>query len=156
MAETRGGYQRPTNPAPVSLPGALSSRTDGGPTQAAKYYSGMGYGQGTAMMQQQQAAPMAGNPVASVAAASAPSPMLPPVTGITEPTQEPDSPITSGVAYGPGPGPEALMLPSVEDMPEDKRRIISYLPALEVAAQSPNSSQAFRNYVRLIKASINE
>ena len=29
MADNRGGYQQPTNPAPVSGPGSLSQRTDG-------------------------------------------------------------------------------------------------------------------------------
>ena len=33
----RGGYQAPTNPAAISGPGALSQRTDGGPTQPAQY-----------------------------------------------------------------------------------------------------------------------
>jgi hypothetical protein len=30
------------------------------------------------------------------------------VTGFTEPTQRPNEPVTSGIASGPGPGPEAL------------------------------------------------
>jgi len=42
----QGGYREPSNPAPVSGPGALSQRTDGGPTQGAKYISGLPYGQG--------------------------------------------------------------------------------------------------------------
>jgi len=29
----RGGYRQPNNPAPVSGPGALSQRTDGGATE---------------------------------------------------------------------------------------------------------------------------
>ena len=34
MADGHGGYRRPTNPSPVSGPGALSRRTDGQqPTQ---------------------------------------------------------------------------------------------------------------------------
>ena len=40
-----GGYQQPTNPAPVSGPGALSKRTDGA-GQPAQYMSGLPYGQG--------------------------------------------------------------------------------------------------------------
>ncbi len=51
MAENRGGY-RPTapqnNPANVSATGGNGQSG----TQSAKYYSGMGYGQGQAMMQQ--------------------------------------------------------------------------------------------------------
>lgn len=34
MTDGRGGYRRPTNPAPASGPGALSQRTDGGPPVA--------------------------------------------------------------------------------------------------------------------------
>ena len=50
MANGRGGYRQPSNPAPVSGPGALSKRTDGGAvegmTQAPKYMAGMRYGMG--------------------------------------------------------------------------------------------------------------
>ena len=42
--EGRGGYRAPSNPAPVSGPGALSQRTDGGATQPATYISGLPYG----------------------------------------------------------------------------------------------------------------
>lgn len=49
MADERGGYRRPNNPAPVSGPGKLSQRTDGGPgetmKQAQRYISGMPYGE---------------------------------------------------------------------------------------------------------------
>ena len=60
----RGGYRKPTNPAPVSGPGSLSKRTDGGPadTQAAKYISGLPYGEGQAMMDIQNSAPLAAAP----------------------------------------------------------------------------------------------
>ena len=59
-----GGYRQPSNPAPVSLPGAQSSRTDGGPidgmTQPPRYMAGLGYGKG-GNMPQQEAAPLAGD-----------------------------------------------------------------------------------------------
>jgi hypothetical protein len=49
MADQRGGYRRPNNPAQVSGPGALSQRTDGKPgetmKQAQRYISGMPYGE---------------------------------------------------------------------------------------------------------------
>jgi len=120
-------------------------------TQAAKYYSGLGYGQGQATMQQQQAAPMAGNTTAPL---MNPVDSLPPVTPLTAPTEQPDVPVTDGAAMGAGAGTEALMLPSNSDTDADKQRLLSYLPALEVAAQSPNSSQAFRNYVRILRANL--
>ena len=102
----QGGYRQPSNPAPVSGPGAMSKRTDGGategmsaPTQGPKYMAGLGYGQG-GNMQQQQGATMAGNPVPSFA---------PPTVPLSAPTQRPNEPITHGVDIGPGAGSEAML-----------------------------------------------
>ena len=120
-------------------------------TQAAKYYSGLGYGQGQATMQQQQAAPMAGNVTAPL---MNPIDSMPQVTPLSAPTEQPDVPVTDGATLGAGAGTEALMLPTSTDTDSDKQRLLSYLPALEVAAQSPNSSQAFRNYVRILRANL--
>ena len=149
MAENRGGY-RPTapqnNPANVSATGGNGQ----GGTQAAKYYSGMPYGQGQAMVEQQRSAPLAGNPVAP----TLPTGIAPEVTPITAPTERPDLPITDGASIGAGAGTEALQLPGQQDTDVEKQRLLSYLPALEVAAQSPNSSQAFRNYVRILRANL--
>jgi len=55
MAEGQGGYRQPSNPAPVSGPGALSQRTDG---QGARYMSGGQYGEGQELMELQTSAPM--------------------------------------------------------------------------------------------------
>jgi len=93
----QGGYRKPENPAPVSGPGALSQRTDGGPTQGAKYMPGMPYGENT--MSQQTAAPMAGR--AEPAPMEMPAPLM-------APTGRPNEPITSGIDIGDGPGSEAL------------------------------------------------
>ena len=92
-----GGYQAPNNPAPVSGPGALSKRTDGGPTQPAMYISGLPYGQGQDTYNQQTAAPMAGTPELV-------QQELPNVVGLTEPTQFPTEPISYGADWGSGPG----------------------------------------------------
>ena len=150
MAENRGGY-RPTapqnNPANVSATGGNGQSG----TQSAKYYSGLGYGQGQATMQQQQAAPMAGNVTAPL---MNPIDSMPQVTPLSAPTEQPDVPVTDGAVLGAGAGTEALMLPTSTDTDSDKQRLLSYLPALEVAAQSPNSSQAFRNYVRILRANL--
>lgn len=103
----KGGYQRPNKPAAVSGPGAMSQRTDGGPSvdnakQAARYVSGGSYGEGQEMMDIQQGAPMA----------EAPGIPRRPVVGLSAPTQRPDEPVTAGSLIGPGPGPgsaEALV-----------------------------------------------
>src|SRR6478609_1077117 len=110
----RGGYQAPAHPAPVSGPGALSQRTDGGPAQAMSAPTGMAYGQHKAMIDSQRAAPMAGQtplPTPSHAAPEKPSvPQMPAFsgTGFDAPTQRPGEAVTAGAGYGPGPGPEAL------------------------------------------------
>jgi hypothetical protein len=110
MAETRGGYRKPMNPAPTSGPGALSQRTDGGPSQGAKYISGLPYGQGQATYNQQTAAPMAGTPnIPNVAA----TPMQMP-TPLGAPSGRPNEPITSGIDLGAGPGSSVLNLPTQE------------------------------------------
>lgn len=99
----QGGYRKPENPAPVSGPGALSQRTDGGPTQGAKYMPGMPYGENT--MSQQTAAPMAGK--------AEPAPMEMP-TPLMAPSSRPNEPVTNGIDMGPGAGSEALNLPMQE------------------------------------------
>ncbi len=102
MADNRGGYRKPENPAPMSGPGALSQRTDGGPAQGAKYISGLPYGQGQETYNQQTAAPMA-------AGQSMPSaPTLPPMLSLNDETQRPDEPLTAGIDIGEGPGSEVM------------------------------------------------
>lgn len=106
MAEQQGGYRRPSNPAPVSGPGALSRRTDG---QGARYMSGGPYGEGQELMELQTSAPMSkapaqprmrqGRPAGQVVEEG----MRP--TPLFAPTERPDEPITAGAPFGPGPGP---------------------------------------------------
>ena len=113
------------------------------------------YGEGVETAAIKSGAPLArtpdvrGLPASEVRAAAQES-----VTPLFAPSQRPDEPITSGIAMGPGPGPEALGISASEDTEEDRIRLLSYLPALEAAALDPNSSQAFRNYVRLIRANL--
>jgi hypothetical protein len=82
------------------------------------------------------------------------APSQTPVTPLFAPSQRPDEPITSGIPMGAGPGPEVLGINNNLDTQEDRDRMISYLPALEVVAASPTSSQAFRNYVRQLRANL--
>lgn len=100
----QGGYQAPSNPASVSGPGALSQRTDGGPTQGAKYISGLPYGQGQETYANQVAAPMQGNSYAQE---------MP--TELFAPSSRPNEPIQSGIDIGPGAGSEALNLPTTQE-----------------------------------------
>ena len=93
MAGQHGGYRRPSKPAPVSGPGALSKRTDGGPSQPVMEVGGFEYGGRQDFADIQGGAPMA---------ASDP---LPAPTPLFAPTERPTEPITAGAPVGPGPGP---------------------------------------------------
>ena len=107
MAEGHGGMRRPTNPAPVSGPGALSRRTDG---QGAQYMAGGEYGEGQEMMDLQTSAPMAKSPEVRPRARSGRqvvSEEMARPTPLFAPTERPDEPITAGAPFGPGPGPTA-------------------------------------------------
>lgn len=106
---SRGGYQRPRKPAPVSAPGALSRRTDGGPQQLTEKMTGLPYGENADFNEMQSAAPLRATPDAgartrnksqSTGGGSSPAPV-----GIFQPTQRPDEPVTAGAPVGPGMGP---------------------------------------------------
>ena len=120
--EGRGGYRAPSNPATVSGPGALSQRTDGGPTQPAKYVSGLPYGQGQETYANQVAAPMAGNTME-------PMPMP---TELMAPTARLNEPIENGIDIGPGAGSEVMNLPSTnEPISITMRKIAQFDPTGE-------------------------
>jgi|694.fasta_scaffold74309_8 hypothetical protein len=106
MAEGHGGMRRPSNPAPVSGPGALSRRTDG---QGARYIAGGEYGEGQEMMDLQTSAPMSKAPAAPRprTGRQVVSEEMAPPTPLFAPTERPDEPITAGAPFGPGPGPTA-------------------------------------------------
>jgi len=149
MAENRGGYQRPKNPAPTSGPGALSKRTDGGPTQAAKYMPGLEYGQGQVNMINQQSAPLAGNPMTSAPkyqdfrAGERDAGIVP----LDAPSQRPNEPITQGVNIGKGLGSEALSMTKPDDT-NFRTNISSYRPVLNYISDQPNTSPETRQAIR--------
>jgi hypothetical protein len=142
----RGGYQRPSSPAPVSGPGSLSKRTDGG--QPVRVPTGGQYGDASQLQQLQQAAPLA-------ASGGGDAPGL--LAGLTlpegvpgdHPSQQPDTPVTAGAALGAGPGLEALGLSQQQD--GDLSQLVQYLPVLEFMANQPGASRASRNLVRTLK-----
>ena len=113
MAEgQQGGMRTPRNPAPVSAPGALSRRTDGGPQQTNPPMSGMAYGENRDFEEMQSAAPMSASP--SAARPRTAKPKAAPQRGMEAtplfaPTQRPDEPITAGAPFGPGDGPSMMM-----------------------------------------------
>ena len=103
MAE-QGGYRAPSNPAAISGPGALSQRTDGGPTQPAKYIPGMPYGQGQETYSNQVAAPMAGNSMGASAMGDSGLGQMEMPTELMAATTRPNEAITSGIDSVADPG----------------------------------------------------
>jgi hypothetical protein len=154
-----GGPRTPKHPAPVSGPGALSRRTDGGPgnaKQPIRVPTGGNYGDATASLQTQQGAPMAASPGGDQAGGTSPGLLaglgLPEGPGLDQGTQRPDEPVTAGADLGPGPGTAALNMTPQSD--EDIKRLVQYLPVLEHMANQPGASSAARNLVRQLKGAV--
>lgn len=154
MANGHGGARTPSSPAPVSGPGALSKRTDGGPGQPVRVPTGGAYGDATQLQQLQQAAPVGASPGGDQQVPAGLLAGLSPPTGpgFGEPTQQPGVPVTDGAMTGAGAGPEALGLAPQQD--QDMQLLTSYLPVLEHMASQPGSSSAARNMVRMIKGQV--
>lgn len=106
-----GGYRQPDHPAPVSGPGAMSQRTDGGPAdrQPVRPLPGGGtegnYGDRKASIELQQGAPVAeAAPPPTGAGPPGSPPPMPTGPGVDPfgPTRRPDEPVTAGAMLGPG------------------------------------------------------
>ena len=136
--------------AGVSGPGKFSKRTDGLSFESTEYGSGVENAAIKSGAPLARTADVRGARASDVRAAAAGAP----VTPLYAPTQRPDEPITTGIPMGAGAGPEVLGINNNLDTQEDRDRMLSYLPALEVVAASPTSSQAFRNYVRQLRANL--
>jgi hypothetical protein len=145
-----GGARTPTNPAPVSGPGAMSRRTDGGPGQPIRDPGGLAYGDGQELRTQQQAAPMAGGRSVSVPSSGLGDLISAPTTPISEPTQFPEEPVTAGVDAGAGPGSEVLA--SRPGPTRDKLK--AQLPMMMRMAELPGTSPEFRNLVRYLRSQV--
>jgi hypothetical protein len=138
-----GGYRKPNNPAPVSGPGALSQRTDGGPaTQPQMIASGNGYGERAAMQSIQGGAPMQG------------SEPMPRPTELGAPTGNPQDPITSGADAGPGLSPQGAGIQSDTEVSNEQLR--PFLRSLELIANLPGSNAETRSWVRNLKARLGQ
>ena len=145
----KGGYQAPANPAPASGPGAMSQRTDGGPadTQAARYVSGLPFGEGQAFMATQKSADMSGSGMMPE-----PAPIVP----LNAPSQRPNEPVTAGADAGAGPDMSSLGLGAkdVAATAESRAIMASYVPALLNIASQPGTSPETRNIIRQLREMI--
>lgn len=158
MADGRannGGYRRPANPAPVSGPGSLSQRTDGGPgaKQAAVKLPDAGYGEQQDFQSIQSGAPIAKGPQGAPGGAGAPQPPTAPPPGLDAPSSRPDEPVTHGADAGQGPGMDSLGLFDPNEMAaNDVSYLLKYLPQLQymvdMTPNAPRSTVALVRYLR--------
>lgn len=129
----RGGYRKPNNPAPVSGPGKLSRRTDGGPgsKQAMQEIRTGKYGESKALAEQQQGAPLAGSPTPTPRV-EAPA-QRPAATQLFAPTERPTEPVSAGMPFGAG--PNSLPSPSFgqQNAIDEIKAIYAQYPSPELA-----------------------
>lgn len=149
MANGHGGSRTPSNPAPVSAPGALSRRTDGGPQQVNAQMTGMAYGDNADFMDIQSGAPMAATPGVRPSRGGA-APAGPGATSLFSPTQRPNEPVTAGAPFGPGAGPDAG-LTSTGVAQQDAAMLGKYLPGMMEMANQPNTPDGFKRFVRHLR-----
>ena len=150
----RGGYRKPGSPAPVSGPGQLSERTDGGPGQPTMAMTGGEYGEATEMEQIQSGASMANSAAKTQKSAAAPAsrPMRQ-APDLFAPSERPGEPITHGSQVGPGAGQEVLSGGLVGTSPDatDVQALAAYLPELLQRAASPDAPDGFKRFVRKLR-----
>lgn len=156
MANGHGGYRRPSNPAPVSGPGKLARRTDGGPGQPVRDLADARYGENKAYVEAQQAAPMSGGQSApSMAGAGMGG--LPDLSGITPfdaPSARPEEDVMAGMPTGPGGGSTASPMGPGNLTPEQAARLQSYLPVLVILASQPDADPQTKKFVRQLRGEL--
>lgn len=147
----RGGYRQPSNPAPVSGPGAYSRRTDG--QQPTRQLSNAKYGEQQAFAAAQQAAPMSGDLGAMMGGGSpAGGPDLSQIVPFGAPSQRPDESITAGLSGGLGAGPSFGPAPTIQ--PETAAKLRSYLPVLVMLASQDDADPNTRQFVRQLRGEL--
>lgn len=121
-----GGYRQPTNPSPVSGPGALSQRTDG-PLHAPV----------------PGASPEGGAPVG-------PDPST--LTPFGAPSERPEEPIQAGLPIGEGSGSPWSAPSGLTQQEQDRLR--AYLPVLIFQASDSQASPQLKQYVRQLRGEL--
>ena len=120
----------PMNPmAGVSGPGKYAVRTDN------LRMGSTSYGEGVETSAIKSGAPLSRTPdQRPMPAAEVRDAAMAPVTGLFDPTQRPDSPITTGIDMGPGAGSSALMMAkSGEKLSDILAKMLPYDTTGEVA-----------------------
>ena len=156
MAEQHGGKRTPRNPAPVSGPGQLSRRTDGGPAQVNAQMTGMGYGENKDFMQIQEGAAMSASSAPRGAAKTSRGSSAGAMGGggstpLFSDTQRPDEPVTAGAPFGPGAGATPAKPAYSQRSSDDLENMKRYLPDLIEAASFTGAPDTFKSLVNYLR-----
>lgn len=141
----------------MKVSGTGGAGTDGQPV---RYMSGGEYGEGKENLELQSSAKMnksgsnpTSAPIGAIRSALSQNQDVIPLDAFTN---NPDEPVTAGAGMGDGPGAGALssslMLNSQND--QDIARLAAHLPVYRQIAEGPNSSAAFKNWVRWLGTQI--
>lgn len=154
----RGGYQAPAQPAPVSGPGALSRRTDGGPAskkQPIQKLPDAGYGEQKEFRGIQQGAPMPKMPAPVAAAPSAPPGGSPTAVPLDAPSQRSNEPVTAGANAGAGLDQLGIGIAEPNVAAQDIAYMMRYLPVLQFIVDSnPEAHTSTRALVRFLRSQV--
>jgi hypothetical protein len=135
---------------PVSGPGGFSQRTDKAVGNANASLPNAQYGENKDYQEIKSGAPVGASP-GGMDIGSLMGSMAPEAIGLGESSQQPDVPVTDGAALGAGAGTEVLNL---ADNTQANAQATAWLPALEWIANQPGTSDANRNLIRQMKASM--
>lgn len=157
MAENRGGM-RPTapqnNPANVSAVGGAGQSGK----QPTRYISGMPYGQGQELMQQQKSAPMSApkTPSRAMGGLMSAGPMDK-LRTLLDDTTNPMEPQSTGIDFGRGSGSSVMPQNLVSDSrPLENQAIVKkYLPAFANAAKAKDAPDSFKGFVNYLVGKLN-
>ena len=126
--------------------------------QPAQYMSGGAYGEGKENMELQTSATMNKSGVTVPMGRGGAAPVIPsePIVPLSARTQRPDEHPATGAAMGPGAGNEALqstMMLAAQNQ-EDVQKMAALLPMYKRIAESPQATNATRNYVRWLESQV--
>jgi hypothetical protein len=146
MANSHGGYRKPSKPAAVSGPGGHSKRTDGQPIRDIE---GGAYGDTQDLNQIQSGAQLAGGSTSAAPQAMPAAPVQMP-TPLSAASQQPSTPVTAGAKYGAGPGPDALGMLNLDQL--DAQDFAKYRPLLIDIAMRDSTPQSTKQMIRRLLA----
>lgn len=73
------------------------------------------------------------------------------IPNLTDPTARPDEPISAGLSFGPGPGPEALVNRDPRNL--ETSRLKKWLPLMDPYVDDPDTPDSVRALIRYIRSS---